>query len=586
MQRLWTPAILLVLASGCSAPQSMRDFVDGRLPRAKSSQLVDRESHFAKLQEPTTTVRRRVEESNVIPEPGLLRVDYDDLDASQSRPGVIPISGEETTPLELADGPSDNQINDLNSTPFEPSPTGMLPKDEARRMQPLPVELGGTLSLDQVVESVYRSYPLLQSALFSRNIAFGDQVSASGAFDLKLKGASELGPPGFYETYRNNIGIVQPLHGGADVFAGYRVGRGSFQPWYQERQTNGAGEFKAGVSLPLLQDVDIDARRAELWKAEYGRQLAEPEIQAQLIGFIQEASYAYWGWMAACASYDIAEHVLELAEDRNDRIRSQVDANLLDPPELTDNLRLVAERRAKLADAKRKMDQTAAKLSLYLRDGNGQPILPRREQYLALPQPATGPVDNLAGDIDLALQLRPELQSLDWIRRQIEVEFAQAENLTLPELDAIISGSQDMGQPTSKKRDKSRFEFEAGLYLDVPIQRRKAQGKITALEGKLAQLAAKRRMVADKISVDVQYAAIAIEAALIQVAQTEEAVRLAEDLAERERQNQKLGLSDLLKVTLREQYAAESAQKHVDAIQQYFQAQADYRAALGTDRVE
>lgn len=86
------------------------------------------------------------------------------------------------------------------------------------------------VQFDEVVSSVYRSYPMLEAALLNRNIALGQQVEARGAFDLKLKGASENGPPGFYQRYRHSIGVVQPTYGGGEVFAGYRIGRGDFQP--------------------------------------------------------------------------------------------------------------------------------------------------------------------------------------------------------------------------------------------------------------------------------------------------------------------------------------------------------------------
>jgi hypothetical protein len=330
------------------------------------------------------------------------------------------------------------------------------------------------LPLEAVVGSVYTSYPLLMYALYSRNIAAGEQLAASGAFDLKIIGATENGPTGYYQTYRQSIGVAQPLYGGGEVFAGYRIGRGDFQPWYLERQTNDGGEFKAGIGIPLLQNVDIDPRRAALWQAEFGRYLAEPEIQAQLIQFVQEASYAYWDWVAAGANYRVAVQILDLAEERTSRIESQVNAGLIDPPELTDNLRLVAERRAKLADARRKVDQTAAKLSLFLRDASGRPQIPTIEQLPEFPDPGPDLAELTAADIQRALASRPEFKALAWQRRQIETEYALAENMTLPELDAVLSGSQDVGYPTSKKRDKSQFELEAALYLDVPLQRRKA----------------------------------------------------------------------------------------------------------------
>ncbi len=441
------------------------------------------------------------------------------------------------------------------------------------------------VALEDVIESVYRSYPLLEGAFYGRNIADGDRLAAQGQFDLKLKGSTENGPVGFYQTYRHSVGVNQPTWNGGEIFAGYRVGRGTFQPWYLERQTNDGGEFKAGGSIPLLRNREIDERRANVWRADFSRQLAEPEIQAQLIGFVQEASYAYWEWVAASRRYVIAKNILQLAEERTERIRRQVEEGFLDPPELTDNRRLVADRKAKLADTDRKLRQTAIKLSLYLRDPAGQPLIVAVDERPNFPEPEPRTDEQLEFDLQVAYQKRPELRYLDLKRRQLEIDVSEASNDLLPNLDAALTGSQDMGFPTSKKQDKSPFELEAALFAEMPLQRRKAQGKLTALEGKIAQLEAKRRMTSDKIVTEVRSAYVALETAYQRVLETRQAVALAEDLAQRERRNEELGLSDMLKVALREQYAVESAEKEVDALLQYHQAATDYRAAMALDQV-
>ncbi|MCA9112390.1 MAG: TolC family protein, partial [Planctomycetaceae bacterium] len=439
--------------------------------------------------------------------------------------------------------------------------------------------------LEHVIASVYQSYPLLESALYSRTIAAGEQLAASGAFDLKLKAASENGPTGFYQTYRQSVGLVQPIYHGGEAFAGYRIGRGDFQPWYLERQTNGSGEFKAGLAVPLARNRDIDSRRADLWRSNYGRQLVEPDIQAQLIGFVQEASYIYWTWVAAGENVRIADRVLQLAEDRTERISRQVEEGLLDPPELTDNLRLVAERRGKLADAERKFQQTAIKLSLYYRDLNGEPLVPSPKSLPAFPDPLLTAPESLNSDIQIALEQRPEIYVLNMMRRQLDVDYAESQNDLRPNIDAVVAGSQDIGEPTSSKNDKGQFELDASIFVDVPLQRRKAQGKMQAIQAKIAQLSAKRKLTEDKIVTDVQSAYAGLVSAYEQVQQAQEAVEYAEDLARRERLNFEQGASDLLKVTLREQYAAEAAAKVVDARLLYFQTQADYRAALAQDRL-
>ena len=492
------------------------------------------------------------------------------IDSSDTQTAVI-------VPASHADEMPDERSSVTDSA--LPSPESMSAAEPFAGAEQAPV-------LDDVISSVYASYPKLQAAVFQRNVAMGEQVMMQGAFDTKLKASSENGPAGFYQTYRQSVGVVQPVFSGGEVFAGYRVGRGDFEPWYQERQTNNGGEFKAGVEVPLWRDRNIDERRTELWNSIRRRQAVEPDIQAQLIGFVQEGSYAYWDWVAAGEYHQIAVRLVNLAESRTERIEAQVKAGLLDPPELTDNLRLVSIRKAKAADTRRKLDQKAAKLSLYLRDATGNPRVPARDMLPGFPPLTNITAEERNNGLVQALSMRPELQYIDLQRQQVDTEYAQARNMLQPELDAVLAGKQDVGLPTSKKRDKSEFELEAGLFFNVPVQRRKARGKLIALEGKVAQLNAKRRLTSDKIVVDVNMAFTALESADEQVQLTRQAVAQAEELADRERDRLDAGASDMLKVTLREEYAAESAEKLVAARQLFFEAAADYRAAIATDSLE
>ncbi|MEM9365686.1 MAG: TolC family protein [Planctomycetota bacterium] len=441
------------------------------------------------------------------------------------------------------------------------------------------------LSLAEVVESVHQTYPLIEAAYQDAVIASGNQLAAWGNFDTKLKASSENRPLGFYETYRQAIGVDQPIyHNGGNFFAGYRIGRGVFPPWYLERQTNEGGEFKAGVNVPLLKDRRIDARRAELWRATYEQQIVQPEIQAQIIQFVRIASLVYWDWLAAGRNVEIAERALELARRRNVGLKEQVDAGAVDPPLYADSVRLINLREAKLIDSQRKLQQTAIKLSLFFRDLTGQPLLPPADRLGSFPVPQPVLPEDLDGGINVAVTTRPELAALDATLRQLNVDLAEARNEFLPTLDAQLVGSQDMGEPTSDKRDKQPFELEAGLFFDVPIQRRKAAGKVRAVRGKINQVAIKRQFTLEKIVAEVQNAHAALVAAYERVERTRRARELAEQLAEIEQIKFDDGASDLLAVALREQFAIEAANSEVSALLDYFLARADYTAAIAVDR--
>ena len=441
----------------------------------------------------------------------------------------------------------------------------------------------GSVALNDVVDSIHNTFPLLRGAFAERGIAAGNQMATWGAFDTKLKASTENQPLGFYETYRHAVGLSQPLYGGGGLFGGYRVGRGDFEPWYLERQTNDGGELKAGVRVPLLRDRVIDARRAALWRATYERQRAEPEIRRQLLMFVRDGSVAYWYWIAADQQYQVGERALHLARQRNGQLKRKVELGDIDPPVLQDNLRAIAQREAKLIDLRRKLQQASVKLSLFYRSPNGTPLILEQAQASPFPNPIALRPEQLDVDITVAIDARPEIATLDLLSQQIEVDLREARNNLLPAIDAQISGSQDVGAPTSSKRDKSEFELEAGVFADVPLQRRKARGKIEAARSKLAQLSAKRQFTEDKIVAEIQSAFAALVAAFDRVERARESVRLAEYMADVERRKFDLGQSDLLSVVLREQIAIEAAEQEIDALLEYFTAAADYDAACARE---
>lgn len=475
------------------------------------------------------------------------------------------------------------ELVDPNDPALPPPPVIQNPENasDAYGQQVGPTQ---PIVLDQVVEAIYQSFPLLEVVRLERNVAAGENLSAYGEFDFKIKAETGNTPEGFYKTYRHGAGFDQPLYGGGSVFGGYRIGRGSFEPWYLERQTNDGGEFKLGLSVPLWQNRNIDERRAALWRTTYGRNLVEPEIRTQLLLMIRDGSIAYWEWVGAGKQYEYAVQLLDLAQNRDQQLRRQVQEGQKPEADLTDNERLIVSRRVKQLDALRKLQTTAAKLSLYLRMPDGVPFVPNPD-LLPADFPEPHPVDRslLDQDVSFALIRRPELEAFDISRRILNVELSQAQNLLQPTLEAMVAGDKDVGGWTSSKGDKQPFELDGGLYFSVPVQRRKALGKVAAVEGKLAQLNAKRRFTADKISIEVQAAIIALDTAYQAIAQARDAVRLNSEMQRYELIRLEQGDSDFLRLNLREQATFDSRVAEIDALVRYFEAQAEYRAAIAIE---
>ncbi|MDA0660880.1 MAG: TolC family protein, partial [Planctomycetota bacterium] len=182
-----------------------------------------------------------------------------------------------------------------------------------------------------------------------------------------------------------------------------------------------------------------------------------------------------------------------------------------------------------------------------------------------------------------SLSNRPELRELRWQRREAEVDLALGRNQMLPGLNAAFESSQDVGRAASSKRDKSPFELEAGILLDVPLQRRKARGKIMESQGKIAQLMAKQRFTEDKIAIQVRDAVSALATTYDRILRARENARLARELEVAERLRFNAGASDLLRVALQEGSAIEALLLEIDALSDYFKSQAAFEAAVATD---
>lgn len=439
------------------------------------------------------------------------------------------------------------------------------------------------LGLDEVLDSVRRSYPLLIAASQERGIAAGEQRSSRGVYDLHVQAENMTGALGFYQTNRAALKAEQYTLPGGKVWGGYRIGRGSFEPWYLERQTNDGGEFKVGFEQSLLQGLTIDKRRAAMRKADLGVVAAEPSIDKQRIYFLEYAAIDYWKWVATGHWYLINRDLLELAQTRVEGIESRIARGILPEIERVDNRRLIVSRQAKLIEADRKFQQAAVELSLYLRDQFGSPVLPSAARLPPFPEPGEPLEDHYEADVEVALMYRPEPRYLRVQREKLLVELNYSRNLTLPQLNAVVDAAKDVGGPTSPKNDKGPFQMEAGVLFAVPMQRRTATGQIRSTEAALTQVRAQEQFAVERVQADVRFALAGLKTAYEEYLRAQEGAELAAQMGAAERTKFDLGNSNILFVNLREQATADARILVVDSLAEYFIAAAEYRAALGLD---
>jgi outer membrane protein TolC len=447
--------------------------------------------------------------------------------------------------------------------------------------------MGQRLQLSDVIASTYRAFPLLEIARLQSGVTAGQQTSALGAYDVKLEYYSLNQPVGFYETYRNGIGVARQLWWGGYASAGYRIGRGSFEPWYKERETNGGGEFKVGLMQPLLQGRAIDPYRVELFQANLRRQAVGPEIQNQILIAGQDAAKAFWFWVEIGNVLKAQERLLEIAVKRGEQLERTKAAGAASNLELSLNAQQIHERQLKVNDTRQKFRDTAFKLSLFLRDEGGNPMLVPPE-WLPSDFPEIGalPVGNFEADLQTALMSRPELSLIEIDRQSTRWDLSLARNQLLPNVDFALLTTQDVGAGTSSINDKGDFQVEAGVTGGVPIQRRKASGKILSTEQKLMQISQKAAWQRNKIEVELRTARNALDTAQQNVFTARELLNQANITVNIFRRSLAAGRTDLFFLLTQEIKVNDSEVKLLEAERDFFIALAAMQAALGLDPLE
>lgn len=436
------------------------------------------------------------------------------------------------------------------------------------------------LSLDEVITSAQKSFPGLLASEQRKQVAAGELTAAEGGFDTLLKTQNRWSVVGLYENQNNDVVVEQPTAlWGTTFFGGWRRGVGDYPVYEGKSLTTDSGEARIGMNVPLWRNREIDRRRASLQQAEWGQLIAGHEYEQALIEVTRTATHRYWDWVLAGQRLHVAQHLLQLAEQRDKGIKDRVAAGDIPEFESWDNQRAIIERRERVVAAQRLLEQSAIQLSLYWRDDQGQPRLPS-EQQLPAAFPDAGSIKTLKLDdaLQTSLSQRPETKRLDLQAKQSETELALQQNQRAPAVDVSVAAANDIGT----SRDKiNRSELYVGLNIDIPLQQRTATGRAEVAAANVRRLNWDKQLQEDRIANEVKDVFSALLAVQKRLTLSAEQKQMAEQLEQGERNRFELGESTLLFVNLREIASGDAALMYADVTASLFKSYADYRATLG-----
>jgi outer membrane protein TolC len=436
------------------------------------------------------------------------------------------------------------------------------------------------LTLEEVLQSSARSAPDIIAALARNRQAEARALTAQGAFDTVFAVDGRSRVEGYYDGTEFAGKAEQPLTAnGGYVYGQYRVSRGDFPVYEDKAYTNKLGEVKVGALYSLLRDRLIDARRSEFRLSANDIDIARFETKATSIGVQARAIDAYQKWVAAGLKLKAYQALMALAQDRTQGIQRQVDLGAKPDILLTENEANLVKRQALVVEARQDFRAAAVKLSLYYRDDQGLPVVVDEGR---LPD-ATTAFGDLRVDPAFNLEGRPDFAILLEEIDQATIKLALARNDMKPRLDLNGEVAKDVGPVGLGGSSRTPLEVIVGVTFKVPLQNRKAKGKLAETQAKIDELSVKQRFLAEKIRAEVTAIGIEVETANQLVDTTERERTLAERLASAERRRFELGSSDFFLVNQREESATSAAVKLIEARARIAAASAELAAATADE---
>lgn len=434
------------------------------------------------------------------------------------------------------------------------------------------------LGLEAVLQSSLRAFPQILAASQKREAQAGKLLSSRGAFDLKLENTTYTRATGYYDGKLVDSKIVKPLPSyNARLYGGYRTSDGEFPIYEDGFFTNGGGEFKLGAVFSLWRDRDIDERRFALRDDTLALQQTELSARLTQIEVQHAATRAYLAWVASGKAVGIYRGLLELAESRQEGLAQRVADGDLARVYLNENRQYILKRSARVAEAERSLANHANRLALYLRDESGAPRVPGADE-LPPAWPDLGRVDAAEVEATLAAALdeRPETGIVATDIERERNRLALGRNSLKTRVDLNLEASRDIGGGS-----RTRDETDAVVRLDitVPLERRTGEGKVAEARANLARLELERRLLNERIAVEVRNIANDISAAERFVDLAVEEVEQAEILEQAERQRFADGASDFFVVNLREEATADARVRRIEAQAGLLEAVTDFNAA-------
>ena len=180
------------------------------------------------------------------------------------------------------------------------------------------------LSFDKFLSIVKKNHPVAKQADFILLQAKANKMASAGSFDPKLFYDFQnkyFDSKNYYQL--TNGGFQIPTWYGVDFKLGLENNYGQFVN--PQTVTANNGSTYAQISMPLLQGLLIDERRATIKKAILVEKMSFYEKTATINDLMYQAGKSYWDWQLSYANLQVYQSALAIAKQRFNAVKRTVE---------------------------------------------------------------------------------------------------------------------------------------------------------------------------------------------------------------------------------------------------------------------
>ena len=333
---------------------------------------------------------------------------------------------------------------------------------------------------EEFISIIKKYHPVARQAALGVKIAEADVLSSRGYFDpiLSVNDAKkELDGLSYYNQRQTELKI--PTWYGIDLYAGKEDITGSR---INPEETKGSLTY-VGFSLPLLQNLMMDKRRAALRQAKIFRDFSEVQRRIFVNDLLLEATNAYWEWWEQHHIYQLMQSSVQNAEKRFAMVKTAYelgDRPAIDTLEAFSQIQSFAIKQNETFTA---LIKTRLNLSTFLWAENQQQYeLPGD----VVPQEWRGSEGLALDDLLKTASLNPELTQYQFKLTSQEIDKRLKFQLLLPQVNLKYN---QIGYNFSKTVNAGWFEnnYRYGLSLNMPLRLSEGRGEYRKANLKIEQ---------------------------------------------------------------------------------------------------